>query len=302
MKFVEPSVSEILETDPIKKIELIGRTCYKSENAITEDSAAKFVANLIKNKHHAMLEHAVFTFVADKFDIVQDINCSIFSTKFMEISLYSGIGKAVISCNLRAIMEGCGGLIDTLRTALCIKYPTLFGMILPEINFSERSGAKVVTREDLVESMLDDDIDKHTYRTFKFVTDRGVTHELVRHRVASFAQSSTRYCNYSKDKFGNEITYVKSDSWKNLSEDSLVSLYDTLKSAENSYMQLISNGCTPQIARAVLPNQLMTEIVVTASEAEWHHIADLRLRGITGAPHPDMKYLMTKLKEIYPAI
>ena len=74
MKFVEPAVSEILETDPIKKIELVGRTCYKSENAITEGSAAKFVTNLIKNKHYAMLEHVVFTFVADKFDIVQDIN------------------------------------------------------------------------------------------------------------------------------------------------------------------------------------------------------------------------------------
>ena len=172
---------------------------------------------------------------------------------------------------------------------------------------------------------------EHRSMSVKFTVDRGVSHELVRHRIASFAQESTRYCNYSKDKFGNEITVIDPvffcDISKKRKEEILNVLdgfymdnpinftdherayarwYDACRFAETEYFNMLELGCTPQEARAVLPNSLKTEIVVTANMREWRHILNLRAAGVTGKPHPQMLEVMVpllnELRDKFPAV
>ena len=131
---------------------------------------------------------------------------------------------------------------------------------------------------------------EHVSISVKFVVDRGVSHELVRHRMASFAQESTRYCNYSKDKFGNEVTFIKPCF---LEEDDVPSSdWDIWKSVmqkcEEAYLELVDSSRTPQEARDVLPNSLKTEVVMTANIREWRAFFRLRAACETGMPHPQM--------------
>lgn len=144
---------------------------------------------------------------------------------------------------------------------------------------------------------------EHSTLSVKFTVDRGVSHELVRHRIASFAQESTRYCNYSKDKFDNGITFIKPFFWD---EDSYK--YKEWKrlmaEAEEGYINLINMGATPQEARSVLPNSTKTEITITANYREWRNFFKLRTAK---AAHPSMqeitrpllKELKTKLPIIF---
>ena len=180
------------ETAPniYKRIEKIGRTCYKSEDKITDGSAEKFIRGLIKSDHTAMIEHA--------------------------------------------------------------------------------------------------------YMTVKFICDRGVSHELVRHRLASFAQESQRYCAYNKDKFGHDVTFIWPCYFKNASHEVMNRWLEDVRDAEKTYFELL-NTCSPEEARAVLPNSTKTEIVVTANMREWRHIFKLRALGTTGKPHPQMLELMVPL-------
>lgn len=133
---------------------------------------------------------------------------------------------------------------------------------------------------------------EHASAGFVVTTDRGISHEIVRHRLASYSQVSTRYCNYGKDKFGNEITVVKP-------VDILVGTPEYLewefacRQAETSYMDLLNRGIKPQIARAVLPTCLATEIAWTANFREWLHICDLR--G-SAAAHPDIRIIVELIK------
>ena len=199
MKIIKPDVQFITPIDGaviLRRLEECGRVCYKSEGKITDDSAPKFVAGIIKRGHEAVLEHCSFT--------------------------------------------------------------------------------------------------------VKFICDRGVSHELVRHRMASYCQESTRYCNYSKAQFGCEITVIEpgfltGDTtgyaiWKQAMAD-----------AELAYFSLLEWGCTPQEARAVLPDSLKTEVVMTANIREWRHF--LRLRTAAGA-HPQMRevalILLDKVHRLIP--
>lgn len=162
-----------------------------------------------------------------------------------------------------------------------------------EGKIQEGSAAKMVASliKSGHEAMLE-----HASVTVKFVVDRGISHELVRHRLASFAQESTRYCNYSKDDFGSEITFIipeyldyKSAGWNTWKE--------TMKTCEDSYFKLLDIGLTPQEARAVLPNSLKTEVVMTANLREWRHFFKLRALGTTGKPHPQMLEVTVPLLE-----
>ena len=190
MKIIKPSariVSSVDGDEILKRIEEYGRVCYKSEDRITEDSAKRFVENLIKRGHESVLEH---------------------------ISV-----------------------------------------------------------------------------TVKFVCDRGVSHEIVRHRLASYSQESTRFCNYSKDDFGSEITVIEPcflvpgtagyDMW-----------YRACLVAEQMYFKMLDWGCTPEEARAVLPNSLKTELIMTANLREWRHFFKLRT---SKAAHPQMRELTVPL-------
>ena len=135
--------------------------------------------------------------------------------------------------------------------------------------------------------------------TAHIITDRGVTHELVRHRTFSFCQESTRFCNYSKDKFGNELTFIE-PTWYADSEDIIKSSFDSfLKYSEDAYLDLLDHQYTPQQARQVLPNALKTEICVCGDADAWQHFFDLRYRGLTGKPHPDMLQVSTMLYEAF---
>lgn len=134
---------------------------------------------------------------------------------------------------------------------------------------------------------------EHSSLTIQFTTDRGVTHELVRHRLASFTQESTRYCNYSKEKFGKEITFIRPVYFDHDSAGFLAFMA-ACENAEKSYFHLLDSGWTPEFARAVLPNCTKADIVVTANFREWRHI--LKLRTAQDA-HPQIRALMVDLLE-----
>ncbi|MFZ5987506.1 MAG: FAD-dependent thymidylate synthase [Bacillota bacterium] len=147
---------------------------------------------------------------------------------------------------------------------------------------------------------------EHYSITVKVICDRGVTHEIVRHRLASYSQESTRYCNYGKDKFSNQITYIEPCFWDVNTEDGKRK-YDLWKSVmefcEKKYMELLEAGATPQEARSVLPNSLKTELVMTMNLREWRHFFKLRTAA---ASHPQMREiavpLLNKFKELVPVV
>jgi thymidylate synthase (FAD) len=126
---------------------------------------------------------------------------------------------------------------------------------------------------------------EHEKITVKIICDRGVSHEIVRHRIASYSQESTRYCNYSKNKFGNELTLIRPFFWNNAPEKFII-WQETMQAIENNYNKLISMGAQPEEARSILPNSLKTEIVITMNLREWRHF--FKLRTATKA-HPQMR-------------
>lgn len=263
-----------------KQIERVGRVCYKSEDKITEDSAKPFVDRMIKSGHGAMLEHGtvylkVFN-VIENSELIDKYKSNKYSVVKEGTEVYNCHGDILygsckcITTNYRVLVEN--GWLDDLKY---ICEPTEY----------------------------------HEKRiTVHFVCDRGVSHEFVRHRVMSFAQESTRYCNYSKDKFGNELTFIQ-PCWLDderlklygpyhtvIRDKSLESIFiASLNNAEKDYIDLIDLGWKPQEARAVLPNSLKTELVVTGFTSDWNHFFDLRARGTTGAPHPQAKELAEPL-------
>lgn len=143
---------------------------------------------------------------------------------------------------------------------------------------------------------------EHSQMSVLFTVNRGVSHELVRHRIASFAQESTRYCNYSKDKFGHGITFIRPCTLK---EGTLAYniWYDSMLAAERYYLDLIDHGCTPQEARDVLPHATKTDIVMTANYWEWRHVFKVRT---SKTAHPHMREVMIPLykevREMFPFI
>lgn len=133
---------------------------------------------------------------------------------------------------------------------------------------------------------------EHASASFRIVTDRGISHEIVRHRIASYAQESTRYCNYSKDKFSKECSFIQPpglDSWQlNIFTNHCIQ-------AENDYFEMLRLGCSAQIARSVLPNCLKTEIIMTANFREWRHF--IQLRG-SKAAHPQIRPIAHNICEM----
>ena len=157
---------------------------------------------------------------------------------------------------------------------------------------------------------------EHVSATVRFITDRGVTHEMVRHRIASYSQESTRYCNYCKGKFGNEMTVILPVWFRGIvpdinnppvassliAEDPRVNQYtcwwSALKTAETNYQQMVGFGATAQEARSVLPNSLKTEIVMTANLREWRHFFKLRTAQMA---HPQMRDLALQALAMFKA-
>lgn len=313
MRIIKANAQIIRENDFPSKysfIEYIGRTCYKSTDHMTEESGMAFVKGLIKNKHLAMLEHShiyLKTRLNTAHQIALTVNrYAIAPGKHIQMSYYGGvIGVEYISLSFRTVIElidYCeeNGTIQMLVDVVARYYSNLFeGLYTPAKRIVEPD-IYVLTREQFVndvtntvkeEEIRDAILRRHLTHTVLFTCDRGVSHELVRHRVASFAQESTRYCNYAKDKFGNEIAVIEPCTLSPNSEAYTIWQKACIY-AEKCYFALLDQGVKAQMARDVLPTSLKTEIVVTASEDEWQHILNLRLKGTTGAPHPQMKEIM----------
>lgn len=286
MRLIKSSL-EIIEQQPelegvYKQIELAGRTCYKSEDKITEDSAKAFVDRMIKSGHGAMLEHGTVYLAIPRTSIITRYN----TNKYSKINYNYTSNIEYVTTNLRVLVEN--GWLDDLKY---ICEPTEY----------------------------------HEKRiTVKWTCDRGVSHEFVRHRIFSFAMESTRYCNYSKNKFGNEITFII-PTWLNLPEgkytnwnndwcdvgelkllhpevdnldDAANCFLQSIKNSEYYYFMLLDRDWKPQQARQVLPNALKTELVMTGFESDWKGFFALRSPkyGATGV-HPDAAYLADMLYE-----
>lgn len=285
MKLIKPSF-EIWEQPSglegvYKQIERVGRVCYKSEDKITEDSAEPFVDRMIKSGHGAMLEHG--TVYLKVFNVIEN---SELIDKYKS-NKYSVVkeGTEVYNCHGDILYGGCKCITTNYRVLVENGWLDDLKYICKPTEFHEKR------------------------ITVHFVCDRGVSHEFVRHRVMSFAQESTRYCNYSKDKFGNELTfiipcwikdleeksYLAHAEYHHTKEDASKQWYDVCMNSEFVYEDLIRLGWKPQEARAVLPNSLKTELVVTGFTSDWNHFFDLRARGTTGAPHPQAKELAEPL-------
>ncbi|NLL53826.1 MAG: FAD-dependent thymidylate synthase [Clostridiales bacterium] len=155
---------------------------------------------------------------------------------------------------------------------------------------------------------------EHASMTVRFTVDRGITHELVRHRISSFAQESTRYCNYAKDKFGSQVTHVDltggmaiDPAVSKLPPDAIALIYQeweaACEDAQRHYLRMIELGASPQIARSVLNQSTKSELIMTANMREWRHFLNLRAVGSTGKPHPQMlEVTVPLLKELAAAM
>lgn len=309
MKLIESSVQIIEEKDPYKMIELAGRTCYKSEDKITENSAKEFVDRMIKLGHGAMLEHGTIYLnvpeqtytetLEDEFGKFNNPNNGLVDR--YRKNKYSKVNSVAADEELRK------------------KYPKVrpFKLTHHYITTNLRVIVENGWEEDL--EWQCEPTEHHEKRiTAKFTCDRGVSHEFVRHRVFSFAQESQRYCNYNKDKFNNELTFIK-PTWLNIptgdytywdgdwcdidnmkiqlpSDNGIADNFLwCLNNAGMQYRLLINKGLKPQEARAILPNATKTELVMTGFESDWEHFFELRC---SGAAHPDAKKLADELYKL----
>lgn len=297
MKLIEPSVSlQFNNCDPLIKVEKIGRICYKSESEYTRGTAIRFINSLIKRGHLSVLEHAVFIFEGIYYRGKPFVHSTYTFNK------KTGHTRKLTSCSLRTIIEQ---KYYDLQDVLLKLYPELsevFDMAALDRHYSDSlikdPVIKVVNLNDF-EDITEEEINAHLYTTFDFVTDRGVTHEMVRHRIASFTQESTRYCNYSNDKFGSELQFIRPatfDEWTGMQK---LTYMQSLEVAEQNYMSLVNSNLPAQFARGVLPTDVRTYIVMTAHHSEWEHFFDLRSRAKTGAPHPNMKVVASEAEKLY---
>lgn len=243
-----------------EQIERCGKTCYKStpKGGVT---AKEFVARLISNHHTAMLEHGT-VYLKYSAALNPSDSTPLDKYKFNKYSKLNavyfpacGMKEVYVTTNLRVLQEeGWTGDLVYLCAPTCY----------------------------------------HNRRyTVRIKCDRAVSHELVRHRVFSFAQESQRYCNYSKDKFGKELTFISPA--KDMTPDEYKVWRHALSTAEESYFKLIDLGFKPQEARSVLPNSTKTELIMTGFETDWDDFFDLRVRELTGPVSPDMKIVANSI-------
>lgn len=285
MKIIKPSVEFFgaVPTDyegVLKFIEMDGRTCYKSEDKITEASAEGFVKRLIKAGHLAMVEHSNFVIrIQQPNSIMFTLPDKLRQIAGKYLNVFEDNNYIYMGGNLTAWYQKINSekFPDSLSKSFINMYGDLFGV------------------EDADSSLLafevcpHDEIPKELHRySAKFICDRGVSHELVRHRPCSFAQESTRYVDY-KDKDMEFIEPAGFEDWPALITEQF---YEDCLTTERKYNWYRAVGLTPQQARAKLTNDVKTEIVVTADAAEWAHIRKLRMDK---AAHPDMQRIMNMI-------
>ena len=282
MKIIKPSVEFFgaVPTDyagTLAFIEKAGRTCYKSEDKITDSSAEGFVKRLISAGHLAMVEHSNFVVRSDRFAVeraVRDMSLG----KYLAVrddgeGFYVGGSLTAWAQVIEHSGDGGNYLFDPFLTM----YGVLFGLRVP---YTAQIDWQVCPHDEIPEAL-------HRY-SVKFICDRGVSHELVRHRPCSFAQESTRYVNYG----GKDMEFIEPVEFGGWSPGSQQKFVNACGRSEELYKAMLYGGLKPQQARAVLPNALKTEIVVTADAAEWAHIKKLRTHP---SAHPDMVRLTSMI-------
>lgn len=299
MLIVDPSfeIQDDLDKQPIAvRIETCGRICYKSEDKISEESAIPFVTKIAAHGHNSVLEMAVATyriFCASK-DVVEFHGCQ---PKYFTIDPIEG--GLLVTGSIRAFREmytshGDNPVVESLVTDLAGRYPYLFEGIFDPDKEVDSSNLLQVQKLKLaeVEDLPAEQLASHRFVGVKFVINRAVTHELVRHRPCSFLQESQRYCRYSQDKFGNQVTFVKPVFFSE--ESAEFSLWKVaMEETEKLYLKLLETS-TPQAARTVLPNSCKTEIITYCNLAEWKHIFALRT---SAAAEPSMREIMIPLEQ-----
>lgn len=284
MKIIKPSVEFFGEVptdyeNTLRFIETAGRTCYKSEDKITETSAEGFVKKLIKAGHLAMVEHSNF----------------VVRTDFYENTLPTHVSEYALGKYLTVFCKGTfvyvGGNLTAWANHIGMKNMYVDNVFLPFLlSYGELFDLQnVCVAAPIWKPCPRNEIPAALHRySAKFICDRGVSHELVRHRPCSFAQESTRYVNYG----GKDMEFIEPagfDSWT----DSQKSVFKASVLQDSlAYNYLLDTGLSPQQARAVLPNSLKTEIIVTADAAEWAHIKKLRTHP---SAHPDMVRVMNMM-------
>lgn len=282
MKIIKPSVEFFgaVPTDyagTLAFIEMAGRTCYKSEDKITDSSAEGFVKRLISAGHLAMVEHSNFVVRTLNVNVV-GCGASLVEKAGKYLSIAYDEEYTYIGGNLTAWAQLAARSAYQSKELLApfhIVYAKMFGL-----HAGWENHWKVCPHNETPKEL-------HRYSA-KFICDRGVSHELVRHRPCSFAQESTRYVNYG----GKDMEFIEPAGFAEWPIRSSVDFRVNLRDCEILYEQLLAEGLKPQQARAVLPNALKTEIIVTADVAEWGHIKKLRTHP---SAHPDMVRLTSMI-------
>ena len=247
----------------MKFITKVGYTCYKTNKEITNEVAATFVDGLIKRGHGAMLEHGT-VFLAIPAEKMKNEQVSKIVSNLISYHLWTRYTEKIMNDKLYLIIV---------------------------TNF------RVIVENNLQQFMKDywyipTQDERKCRPTVKFITDRGVSHESVRHRTLSFAQESTRYCNYAKEKFGASVTFIQPDWIK--SEDQ-TEFEEDCTTIEKLYFKWINKGYPAQLSRYFLINGTKTELVITGFVDDWQHFFDLRALDKTGPAHPDIKKLALPL-------
>lgn len=308
MKIVKPSFSLIYNENPQKHIERIARNCYKSEDKISEDSHKRMCINLYKNKHWAMLEHFIFIYKINKITCFESSFVDILnSEKYIDVTeqFINDERRTIISFNTRSLLDLLIKYKDHVQIShdlvmliekIVYDYDCdeIFGNRFKKVNHD--SFAKIDVTD--ISMLTPSEQFIHGWQSVKFICDRGVSHEIVRHRDASYAQESTRYCCYNKDKFGSEISVIKPYMFDENAElgsnerNKYQCWKQSMEISEQKYFELLNLGCTAQEARSVLNNSLKTEIVMTAKLSEWYHFFELRCDK---AAHPQIRELAIPL-------
>ena len=238
MKLINQSATLIVEGNPLKLVELAGRVSHKSEDKITNDSYKSFLISMLKLGHTATLEFASVYLETKGYNFYKEYDLPDISNSYF----YIDVNNHRIYTNLRVLLNIC---------------PKLF------IDYIDNN-------LQWCKTFIPEDNDPYKRYCFNIVCNRGVSHELVRHRVFSFLQESTRYCNYSKDKFSNELNII--DPFNNfIKTDIFVQSHykETLEILEEDYASLTKAGLKAQEARGILPNDLKTELYMSGFLKDW---------------------------------
>ena len=299
MKVIAPSF-EVLDNLDVEslavRIEFCGRICYKSEDKIDQQSALPFVSKMAEHGHNSVLEMGVVTLQVDGANETQVTEFFQSQPRYLQIDRDGN--DLLVTGSVRAFREllmfhpQCA-IVNAMCAYLNKRHPYFFSTILPGNGFTTNDSIAVRKVElEEVDQLPTDKLAKHRHIAVKFTINRAVTHEIVRHRPCSFLQESQRYCRYSDDKFGSEVTFIKPMFFDKDSPEYKI-WQKAMEDTEQLYLQLLETS-TPQAARTVLPNSCKTELIVYANLTEWLHIFKLRT---TKAAEPSMREVMIPLRD-----